>query len=430
MGVTQLLDQLPWFIMSQSHMLDLSQSVICQNYTTVNRAEALSVVENCISSEMNERLIKDVSVEEIKKAAFDLGSLKAPGPDGYPSFFFQSYWEKVGEGVCQAVQRFFNNGFLLKELNQTNIVLIPKVSFPETLGQYRPISLCNFAMKVITKVMANRLKGILQHIISPNQSAFVIGRQIQDNVIVAHEAFHFLKMKKKGCDGFLALKLDFNKAYDRVEWDFVEALLLKMGFHERWVKTVRRVFEGLKESREARVPLMIHMDNLADADNSQWRAPNQGRIKINCDVAIRKNGQEAACAAVVRNWVGKLIDGHVISAKVTSSLQGELLAIRLACAMANSLGLLEVEIESDNQMAIKLSASELVPPWEVGAVVQDIRLLSQSGGFSFKWVKREANGLAHLVASYSLRSLLPRNWVASPPAFVDSILMSECLSPL
>lgn len=120
----------------------------------------------------------------------------------------------------------------------TNIVLIPKVKFPESLGQYRLSSLCNFSVKVITKVLANRLKSILQEVISLNQSAFVPGRLIQGNILVAHEAFHALKLKKKGLDGFMALKLDFNKAYDRVEWDFVDALMGKMGFHSKWVHWV------------------------------------------------------------------------------------------------------------------------------------------------------------------------------------------------
>ncbi|XP_058180015.1 uncharacterized protein LOC131298548 [Rhododendron vialii] len=162
-------------------------------------SEALSVVNSCITEDMNARLIKEVTEEEIKLAAFQLGSLKAPGPDGYLGFFFQYYWSTVGEGLCKAVQRFFTSGYILKELNQTNIVLIPK------------------------------------KIISPNQSAFVPGRLIQDNVLVAHEAFHFLKLKKKGGDGYMGLKLDFNKAYDRVEWDFIEDLLKKMGFHVKWV---------------------------------------------------------------------------------------------------------------------------------------------------------------------------------------------------
>lgn len=205
----------------------------------------LSVVDNVISEGMNLSLIRDVSKDEIKRAAFELGSLKSPGPDGYPGFFFQSFWDKVGNEVCGAVKRFFSNGFFLRKLNNTNITLIPKVFCPKALGQFRPISLCNFAMKVITKVMANRLKSILQEIISPNHSAFFLGHLIQDNIIVAHEVFHFLKMKK-GTGGFMALKLDFNKAYDGVEWDFVEALMNKMGFHATWVNWVMQCISNVK----------------------------------------------------------------------------------------------------------------------------------------------------------------------------------------
>lgn len=135
-----------------------------------------------------------------------------------------------------AVKSFFNEGGLIRDVNATNLVLIPKTQFQETLSQYHPISLCNFFLKIITKVMANRLEVVLKALISPNQSAFVPDRMIQDSIIVAHEASHFLHRKKRGKEGFVALKLDFNKAYDRVEWDFLEALLRKMGFDERWVK--------------------------------------------------------------------------------------------------------------------------------------------------------------------------------------------------
>lgn len=92
---------------------------------------------------------------EIKTAAFQLGSLKAPGPDGYPGYFYQHHWDIVGPSLCYAVKSFFQGGFLLKKLNHTNLVLIPKVLAPETLAQFRPISLCNFNMKVITKILAN-----------------------------------------------------------------------------------------------------------------------------------------------------------------------------------------------------------------------------------------------------------------------------------
>ncbi|CAL5404679.1 unnamed protein product [Camellia sinensis] len=200
--------------------------------------EALAVVQPVITRELNERLTRNVTDEEIKTAVFQLGPVKAPGPDGYPGFFYQQYWEEVGPKVCRAICSFFDRGFLLKEMNQTNLVLIPKVKALVKSSQYRPISLCNFHLKIITKVLANHLKSILAGIISPNQSTFVPGRLIQDNLLVAHEAFHFLKLQKTGQCSNMAVKLDFNKAYDRVEWDFLESVLRKMGFHERWIRWV------------------------------------------------------------------------------------------------------------------------------------------------------------------------------------------------
>lgn len=127
-------------------------------------------------------------------------------------------------------------------------MIIPKVQSPETLSQFRPISLCKFSLKVFTKVMANRLKRILNTIISPDQSAFVPGRMIQDSITIAQEVIHFLQRKRKGNEGFVAIKLDFNKAYNRVEWDFLNALLLKMGFCSRWVNWVMECLTSVKFS--------------------------------------------------------------------------------------------------------------------------------------------------------------------------------------
>ncbi|KAF7135399.1 hypothetical protein RHSIM_Rhsim08G0131400 [Rhododendron simsii] len=196
----------------------------------------LKHVEKCVTDDMNASLISTVTDEEIKEATFQLGALKTPGPDGFPGLFFQKFWDIVGLDVCSAVKSFFREGYLMKEVNMTNLVLIPKVFSLECLSHLRPISLCNFCLKIITKVLANRLKGILKHLISSNQSAFVPGRLIQDNIFIAHEAFHFLQQKKKGNEGFMAIKLDFNKAYDRVEWDFLRALMEKMGFAAKWIQ--------------------------------------------------------------------------------------------------------------------------------------------------------------------------------------------------
>jgi hypothetical protein len=125
-----------------------------------------------------------------------------------------------------------NGGAIPEGWNDTIVVLIPKVKEPQSLKDLRPISLCNMLYKIISKVLAGRLKGILHEIISLNQSAFVSGRLITDNILMTYEMTHFLKNKRGGNTGYLALKLDMSKAYDRVEWDFIKAMLIKLGFNQ------------------------------------------------------------------------------------------------------------------------------------------------------------------------------------------------------
>ena len=123
-------------------------------------------------------------------------------------------------------------------LNFTNIVLIPKVKAPECMSQFRHISLCNVLYKIISKVLVNRMKTMLTDVISDYQSAFVPGRMITNNVIVSFEMLHYLKNKKGSKNVQMAAKLDMSKAYDKVKWDYLRAILLKLGFHEKWVSPV------------------------------------------------------------------------------------------------------------------------------------------------------------------------------------------------
>ena len=154
-------------------------------------------------------------------ALFQMGPTKASGPDGMNALFYLKFWHVVGNNVVLAVLDFLNNGNMLPDINHTNIVLIPKVKNLERISEFRPISLCNVIYKIISKVLANRLKQVLPQIISPTQSAFVPGRLITDNVLVAYETLYTMHSRKKGKKGSMALKLDISKAYDCVEWHFL-----------------------------------------------------------------------------------------------------------------------------------------------------------------------------------------------------------------
>ena len=134
---------------------------------------------------------------------------KAPGPDGMSSFFFQKYWHIVGSSVTHAVLSVLNSGKMLRKINFSHIALIPKKKCPEQMSDFRPISLCNVVYKIISKVLANRLK-----VLANRQKFLLIVYKITDNISVAFELIHKLKAKRSGKKGEIALKLDMSKAYD------------------------------------------------------------------------------------------------------------------------------------------------------------------------------------------------------------------------
>lgn len=122
-----------------------------------NPALAVQYFEEAISEEMNEGLCKPFTDEEISDALFQIGPLKAPGPDGFLHDFFQRNWGALKEDIIPALRRFFEEGVMPGGVNETSIVLIPKVDHPESLKEFRPISLCNVIYKIVAKCLVNRL---------------------------------------------------------------------------------------------------------------------------------------------------------------------------------------------------------------------------------------------------------------------------------
>jgi len=200
--------------------------------------EFLSLFENSISSDENVIFCTIPSELEIFNALSSIGSTKSLGPHGFTALFYKKYWSIIKDVVLCSVWDFFSKNLLLKEQNHTFIALVPKQLGPSSVNHFRPISLCNIIYKIISKIMANRYKLLLHHFISPLQSAFVPSRNIQDNSILTHELLHTLK-KKKGKGGHMAIKIDMEKAFDRMEWNFLFAILAKLGFHPTWINWIR-----------------------------------------------------------------------------------------------------------------------------------------------------------------------------------------------
>lgn len=200
----------------------------------------VSEVVNCISTELNNKLIADYSSKEVFLALKGMGPTKALGPDGFSALFFQKFWHIVGGDVSPYYLEILNHGMSLESLNRTNIILIPKTPNSTSLKNFRPISLCTILYKIIYKTIANRIQVILDLCIDEVQSAFVSGRLITDIILLAYEVLHTFKNRRLGKKGYLTLKVYMNKAYDCVEWSFLQRIMGKMGFDSRLIELIMR----------------------------------------------------------------------------------------------------------------------------------------------------------------------------------------------
>jgi len=176
------------------------------------------------------------NVEEVKVAVWDCDSFKSPGPDGVHLGFIKDFWPDLKVDIMRFVSEFHCNGRLSKGINNTFIALIPKIDNPQRLNDFRPIALVGCLYKIIAKVLVNRLRKVMGTVISETQSAFVKDRKILDGILIENEVVdEAVKMKKE----LLLFKVDFQKAYDFMDWEYLDSVMGRMSFPTLWRKWMK-----------------------------------------------------------------------------------------------------------------------------------------------------------------------------------------------
>ncbi|XP_048592235.1 uncharacterized protein LOC125576362 [Brassica napus] len=178
-------------------------------------------------------LVSPVTAQEIYEALLSLPNDKVSGPDGFTKEFYVAAWKVIGQDFITAIQSFFLFGFLPSGINATILSLIPKTENAEKMKDFRPIACCNLLYKVISKVLANRLRIIFPDAIEPNQSAFITGRLLLENVLLASELVN--GYHKSAATQRSAIKFDISKAFDTVKWSFITSVLKAMGLPVQFV---------------------------------------------------------------------------------------------------------------------------------------------------------------------------------------------------
>eukprot|EP00253_Pinus_taeda_P004365 PITA_04365 len=203
--------------------------------------EICSVIPSLVTEDQNKALMQAVTLEELEEVVKAMKKGTAPGPDGFTVDFYQAGWHFLGKEILDLVEQSRINQKVWPALNSTFFALIPKGDNLEEANGFRPIALCNVIYNMITSLIAKRLKPLLDTLISAEQTRFVEGRQILDGLVVTQEVIHSLKVKKqKG----MMIKLDLSKAYDRLNWKYLETVLERFGFHQRWIAWIHNLISS------------------------------------------------------------------------------------------------------------------------------------------------------------------------------------------
>ncbi|XP_019157963.1 PREDICTED: uncharacterized protein LOC109154684 [Ipomoea nil] len=227
----------------KEHITNFFKCLVGRNQDDIREAPTF-VSGRAISDRQAQSLIRLTTVNEVRQAVFGMKRFGSPGPDGIQAAFYRHYWDIVGDSVTHFVNSCLTSGTIPSGMLEAYMTLIPKKENPENAGDFRPITLLNVIFKIVSKVLVNRLKPIMKKMVGPFQNSFLPGRSTLDNVVLTQEVIHNMT-KAKGKKGFMVLKLDIHKAYDSLDWGFLEAVLSKFNFPSRLISLI---MFSLKES--------------------------------------------------------------------------------------------------------------------------------------------------------------------------------------
>ncbi|XP_027181778.1 uncharacterized protein LOC113780162 [Coffea eugenioides] len=255
----------------------------------------MHLIPKVVTGEENDRLAATLDIEEIRQLVFSMDGDSAARPDGFTGKFFSFAWDVVAQDVYIAIVSFFCSTELPRFITSTSIVLLPKVSNPEDFSNFRPISLCNFFNKMLSRILVGRLALVIPRLISPQQTGFVKGRSITDNYLLAQELMASIKRKARGAN--VALKLDMTKAYDRMSWCHIITMLRAFGFSEQVIDMVWRLISNVWFS-------IIINGSTHGFFKSRFRVPagcpEVTHLAFADDVLIFTNGTAVALKRVIR----------------------------------------------------------------------------------------------------------------------------------
>ena len=314
-------------------------------------------------------------IYEIWNAINGLKSDKAPGPDGFPIAFWSFSWDFVKDEVIGFFKEFHDNSRFVKNLNTTFLVLIPKKHSVEDIKDLRPISLVGGLYKILSKVLANRIKGVMNQVISKSQNAFVEGRQILDVVLIANELVDS-SLRRKKCG--LVCKLDIEKAYDSINWEFLYQVLGRMGFGSRWLTWIKWCISTASFS--------ILINGSPAGFFPSTRGLRQGDPLSPYLFVI---GMEALGMEALSCMINRAVDGNYISGSRVASGRGEDMSISHLLYADDTLIFCKADLdqlkflswilmwfEAMTGLKINLDKSEIIP---VGTVPNLVELASELG---------------------------------------------------